>query len=314
ISGSVPHGTIRWEVDKDSISEDDKFSPTVEVGGMPWALCLIKDSNDDNILQAFLHQIEGDYEVQSVDTSYEINLINHEDDTKTIRKSVWNTQYKFVKISSWGFSNFAKWSDVIDEGEGFIKNDKVTLHCEFSLLKIRGFRKHLRFNFTDPNEVSCDVALVIEGEKIFVNKGYLSINSSVFQAMFYGDFSEKDKKEIELKDIKKEEFLEMLNVIYPPHKKITDQSVNFLAKLGDRYEIDILSKAVEQFLIDSESVPISAKLLYADQYRLYNLQDHCIDQMTKPKDVKDLKNSIHFKYLSEETIDVLFEKLTKLID
>ncbi|GMR54563.1 hypothetical protein PMAYCL1PPCAC_24758, partial [Pristionchus mayeri] len=86
---------------------------------------------------------------------------------------------------------------------GFIKNDILTVQSEFTLLKIRGFRKCRRVDFSLPNDPSSDVALVIDGEKYYVNKGYLSIISPVFHAMFYGDFSEKDKHEIELKDVDK---------------------------------------------------------------------------------------------------------------
>ncbi|GMR54564.1 hypothetical protein PMAYCL1PPCAC_24759, partial [Pristionchus mayeri] len=314
VSTGASSGSIRWEVDKNSITSERKLSPSVKVGGIKWALCFRKSVDDENELRAFLCLIEGDYGVQSVDVSIDIILINHDDDAKTIIRKEDECSHYDSKHDSWGYWDLAKWSDVIDEGKGFIKNDKLTLHCDFSLIKIRGFRKHRRFNFTDPNEVSLDVALVIEGEKVYINKGYLSINSPIFQAMFYGDFAEKDKKEIEVKDIKKEEFLEMLNVIYPPHKKITDESVNFLAKLGDRFEIDMVMKAVEQFLIASETMSNSAKLLYADEYHLYKLQDHCLDQLTKPKDVKDLKSSIHYRDFSDAMIVTLFEKLTKLID
>ncbi|GMT01071.1 hypothetical protein PENTCL1PPCAC_23247, partial [Pristionchus entomophagus] len=43
--------------------------------------------------------------------------------------------------------------------------------------------------------------LLIEGEKVYVNKGNLAVHSPMFNVMFYGGFAEKNKKEIELKDI-----------------------------------------------------------------------------------------------------------------
>ncbi|GMR54606.1 hypothetical protein PMAYCL1PPCAC_24801, partial [Pristionchus mayeri] len=77
-----------------------------------------------------------------------------------------------------------------------------------------------RFDFTDPNEPLHDVALLINGEKIYASKQILAANSPVFKAMFYGEFSEKNKKEIEMNDVNPEEFIELLSVIYPSSKEV----------------------------------------------------------------------------------------------
>ncbi|GMT00203.1 hypothetical protein PENTCL1PPCAC_22377, partial [Pristionchus entomophagus] len=46
--------------------------------------------------------------------------------------------------------------------------------------------------------------LVVAGQKVYANKGILAIHSPIFSNMFYGDFSEKNEKEIELKGIDRE--------------------------------------------------------------------------------------------------------------
>ncbi|GMT01669.1 hypothetical protein PENTCL1PPCAC_23843, partial [Pristionchus entomophagus] len=94
-----------------------------------------------------------------------------------------------------------------------VKDDKINVEIPFSIIRMKGVKIIPRIDFTDPKEPRNDVALVIEGEKIYVNK-YLSINSPVFNAMFYGNFAEKDKIEIKIEDASREEFLEMLHVIY----------------------------------------------------------------------------------------------------
>ncbi|KAJ8311531.1 hypothetical protein KUTeg_010886 [Tegillarca granosa] len=60
-----------------------------------------------------------------------------------------------------------------------------------------------------------DVALVVEGKKLFVNKATLAIASPVFNTMFYSDFKEKDAKEIPLPDKKYEDMVAFLKRIYP---------------------------------------------------------------------------------------------------
>ncbi|GMT01656.1 hypothetical protein PENTCL1PPCAC_23830, partial [Pristionchus entomophagus] len=100
----------------------------------------------------------------------------------------------------------------------FIKDDKITVEVRISITRMEGIKFVPEVDFTDPNDPRHDVALVIEGENIYVSRQYLSLHSSVFNALFYGNFTEKDKKEIELKDINRMEFLEMLGVIYPSYK------------------------------------------------------------------------------------------------
>lgn len=46
--------------------------------------------------------------------------------------------------------------------------------------------------------------------------------------MFYSEFAERDMDEIPVKDVILEEFVEMLNVIYPSHASITcNFKINF---------------------------------------------------------------------------------------
>ncbi|GMR31452.1 hypothetical protein PMAYCL1PPCAC_01647, partial [Pristionchus mayeri] len=109
--------------------------------------------------------------------------------------------------------------------------DKITVEVRFKIKAMRGFREIPYIDFTDPNEPRHDVALIIEGKKIYVSKQYLSLHSPFFNSLFYGEFVEKDKKEIELKDVDREEFLEFLNVIYSSYGKINGTSINILFRL-----------------------------------------------------------------------------------
>lgn len=60
-----------------------------------------------------------------------------------------------------------------------------------------------------------DVALVVEGRKLYVSKTYLMIHSPVFARMFAGDFREKDLVDIELPGKKYDEVLQLLKQVYP---------------------------------------------------------------------------------------------------
>ncbi|GMR54663.1 hypothetical protein PMAYCL1PPCAC_24858, partial [Pristionchus mayeri] len=188
----------------------------------------------------------------------------------------------------------SKWEDIINEKE----DDKITVEIRFKITSMRGFRAVPIIDFGDSNEPCHDVTLVIGGEKINASKQYLSLHSPVFKSMFFGEFVEKDKKEIELNDINREEFLEMLRVIYPSHKKITDDNVSFFLKLGDRFQIKFLLDLAEDYLISSAVPELASKLILSDQCRLVNLQEHCLSSLTTSHQFTAIKGSPIYRDLS----------------
>ncbi|GMT30276.1 hypothetical protein PFISCL1PPCAC_21573, partial [Pristionchus fissidentatus] len=121
------------------------------------------------------------------------------------------------------------------------------------------------------------------------------------------------KDEIELKDIEYEEFIVLLNVIYPSYKTPSDSSVKYLLKLGDLYGIQTVLDRSQLFLISSESIEIEEKLLLSDQYRLVKLQDHCLSTLDTTDSIKELSGTPQYNKLSETTKVALLEKLLKLI-
>ncbi|GMT29674.1 hypothetical protein PFISCL1PPCAC_20971, partial [Pristionchus fissidentatus] len=103
----------------------------------------------------------------------------------------------------------------------------------------------------------------------------LSVHSPVFQSMFYGEFVEKDKEEIKLKDVNYEEFIELLRVIYPSSKSINIDSYRHILELADRFEMKYASNLAETYLIKTEVFTTAAKLLLADKFKLNVLQVFC---------------------------------------
>ncbi|GMR55040.1 hypothetical protein PMAYCL1PPCAC_25235, partial [Pristionchus mayeri] len=114
------------------------------------------------------------------------------------------------------------------------------------------FRISLKIDFTDPNVPYHDISLMIDGDKIYVSKQILAAASPVFRSMFYSEFAEKNKNEVKLKDVDKNEFIEFLHVIYPQNWNLTDSSVEGILKLSDRFQVKGVIERVEDFLIDSE--------------------------------------------------------------
>ncbi|GMS78265.1 hypothetical protein PENTCL1PPCAC_440, partial [Pristionchus entomophagus] len=157
-----------------------------------------------------------------------------------------------------------------------------------------------------------NIALVINGEKIYASTAILASYSPFFHTMFDGDFDDKNNNEIVLKEIDGDEFLEMLHVIYPTHKMITDESAEFLLKLGDRFLIPYVVDRSEKFLIFSSMISNTKKLRIADQNRLFGLQCHCLSKLVTRQNFLEVKESTIYAKLSYETKSALFERMLKI--
>ncbi|CAO4382045.1 unnamed protein product [Caenorhabditis nigoni] len=95
-----------------------------------------------------------------------------------------------------------------------------------------------------------DAILVVEGKKLHVNKTLLSIHSDYFNTLFNSDFKEKSMPEIEIKDVKFEDFATLLSLVHP--KPITpsaeyDKAENLL-KLADRFSLPYAKNYMDLFL------------------------------------------------------------------
>ncbi|GMT30992.1 hypothetical protein PFISCL1PPCAC_22289, partial [Pristionchus fissidentatus] len=168
-----------------------------------------------------------------------------------------------------------------------------------------------QLDFSTKSEL-LDGTFLIDGKRIHAGKQYLLLHSSYFAAIFHGSFKESEQDEIELKDVTYEEFHEMLRVIYPPSKDVTDDFVESLLVLGDRYGIKMLLDKSEAHLIKTEKFTIPEKLLLSENYRLYQLQDACFATLDTKEDVEDLKKTEEYAKLSDackENIEEIKEEL-----
>ncbi|GMR55125.1 hypothetical protein PMAYCL1PPCAC_25320, partial [Pristionchus mayeri] len=153
---------------------------------------------------------------------------------------------------------------------------------------------------------------LIDDEKVYANKQYLAIHSPYFNTLFFGDFAEKGKSEMELKDVKSGEFRELLKVIYPSCKKINESSAEYLLKLADRFNIMILVDRAESFIINTSDISNLDKLRIADKYSLNGLKEHSISKLTTTKDFKAIKKSPIYDVLSADTRAILFDRLVTI--
>ncbi|GMR55264.1 hypothetical protein PMAYCL1PPCAC_25459, partial [Pristionchus mayeri] len=136
----------------------------------------------------------------------------------------------------------------------------------------------------------------------------LAIQSPVFEALFFGEFTEKGKNEVEIKDVVYEEFIDLLHLLYSRSMRVTDHTVPHILKLADRFQIESLMKESEVHLIISRGFDRMEKLRFADQYRLDNLKDICLDSFTDLNGLaSNLNSSPEFANFSADMKAVICE-------
>ncbi|KJH45953.1 BTB/POZ domain protein, partial [Dictyocaulus viviparus] len=213
-----------------------------------------------------------------------------------------------------GFPSFIKWRDIMDVNQGYIEDNKVMIEALVTVRKVVGVRNTDCIDFYSQEPHTSDGVLVIGEVRLHVNKAYLALHSPVFYAMFFGEFSEHDKCEIPIEGVILDEFIELLNVVYPSRKPITTENVEFLLELSDKFDIRYVIDECERFLISTQSIDIGKKLVLAGKYYLEKLENDCVRKFSTTENFKKLRRSEDYEDLSDATKVTLLEKLFKILN
>ncbi|GMT29973.1 hypothetical protein PFISCL1PPCAC_21270, partial [Pristionchus fissidentatus] len=316
---------IRWEIDEvsklDNVGRDSPISFNYN---LPWKLSArceptrrnlyssssSSESEDDaKYLGLYLNcNWESESEAWSCDFSLNLILINIKPE-KNVCNEVIN---QFVINDTDRGSNMISWDELIDPKKGFVKDDKITVEAHVRILNINGVRPVNVIDYSTSPAGLNNVVLVVEGKKLHVSKDYLAVLSPVLSAMFFGEFDEKNKKEIELKDVKYEEFIDLLNMTYPTSMDFNATIVKHVLKLADRFQIKCVIDRAESYLIGTKKFETVTKLILADQYNLGVLKAHCFSLYSSLAVIKSLKSKPEYKELSKNLKADFFDKIMNL--
>ncbi|GMR55024.1 hypothetical protein PMAYCL1PPCAC_25219, partial [Pristionchus mayeri] len=123
-------------------------------------------------------------------------------------------------------------------------------------------------DFTDPKDTRHDITLMLDGGKLCTSKQILAVHSPVFNAMFYGNFVEKDKNEVKLQDVCREDFHVALKTLHNPAYEIEEDMrlLDSLLVIADRFDIKAIIDRVEERLINTKSFSAAQLILFVDQH------------------------------------------------
>ncbi|CAH2071435.1 unnamed protein product, partial [Iphiclides podalirius] len=201
--------------------------------------------------------------------------------------------YRFVQGKDWGFKKFIRRDFLLDEANGLLPEDKLTIFCEVSVvadsINISGQSNVVQFKVPEcrlsddlgalfDNERFSDVTLAVGGREFQAHKAILAARSPVFAAMFEHEMEERKRNRVDITDVDHEVLREMLRFIYTDRAPNLDKMADDLLAAADKYALDRLKVMCEEALCLSLSVETAADtLILADLHSADQLKAQTID-------------------------------------
>ncbi|XP_058509562.1 speckle-type POZ protein isoform X2 [Solea solea] len=201
--------------------------------------------------------------------------------------------YRFIQGKDWGFKKFIRRDFLLDEANGLLPNDKLTLLCEVSvvqdsvnvsgqnamnLVKVPDCRLAKELGDLWENSRFTDCSLCVAGQKFQAHKAILAARSPVFSAMFEHEMEESKKNRVEINDMEPDVFKEMMCFIYTGKAPNLDKMADDLLAAADKYALERLRVMCEDALCTSLSVENAGEILIlADLHSAHQLKTQAVD-------------------------------------
>ncbi|KAL4659248.1 speckle-type POZ protein isoform X2 [Arapaima gigas] len=201
--------------------------------------------------------------------------------------------YRFVQGKDWGFKKFIRRDFLLDEANGLLPDDKLTLFCEVSvvqdsvnisgqntmnMVKVPDCRLADELGGLWENSRFTDCSLCVAGQEFQAHKAILAARSPVFSAMFEHEMEESKKNRVEINDVEPEVFKEMMCFIYTGKAPNLDKMADDLLAAADKYALERLKVMCEDALCTSLSVENAAEILIlADLHSADQLKTQAVD-------------------------------------
>jgi speckle-type POZ protein len=201
--------------------------------------------------------------------------------------------YRFVQGKDWGFKKFIRRDFLMDESNGLLPDDKLTIFCEVSVVgetvNVTGQSSltpikvpicHLSDDMGQLFERSpfSDVTLYVGDRQFHVHKAILAARSPVFNAMFEHEMEERKQNKVEVTDVEQEVMSELLRYIYTGKAPNLNKMADELLAVADKYALERLKVMCEEALCNSLNIDnVSDVFALADLHSAEQLKMHAID-------------------------------------
>ncbi|CAG5131835.1 unnamed protein product [Candidula unifasciata] len=201
--------------------------------------------------------------------------------------------YRFVQGKDWGFKKFIRRDFLMDEANGLLPDDKLTIFCEVSVVgdtvnvsgqsnctPVKVPESHLSDDLGQLFDRSSfsDVTLCVGGREFLAHKAVLAARSPVFHAMFEHEMTESKQNRVDIEDIDHEVMREMLRFVYTGKSPSLDKMADDLLAAADKYALDRLKVMCEEALCSNLTIEnVCDILVLAELHSAKQLKTHSID-------------------------------------
>lgn len=201
--------------------------------------------------------------------------------------------YRFVQGKDWGFKKFIRRDFLMDEANGLLPDDKLTIFCEVSVVgdtvnvsgqsnctpvKVPECRLSENLGQLFDRSSFSDVTLCVGGREFLAHKAILAARSPVFNAMFEHEMTESKQNRVDIQDVDHEVMREMLRFTYTGKAPNLDKMADDLLAAADKYNLERLKVMCEDALCSNLTIEnVCDILVLADLHSAEQLKTHAID-------------------------------------
>ncbi|XP_029702160.1 speckle-type POZ protein-like A isoform X2 [Takifugu rubripes] len=229
-----------------------------------------------------------------VRAKFKFSLLNAKrEETKAMESQ---RAYRFVQGKDWGFKKFIRRDFLLDEANGLLPDDKLTLFCEVSVVQdsvnISG-QSNMNMLKVPECQLSDDLgslweqsrftdcSLWVRGQEFKAHRAILAARSPVFKAMFEHEMKDTKKffqNRVDIADIEPDVFKEMMRFVYTGRAPNLEKMADNLLAAADKYALKRLKVMCEEALCNSLSVEnVADTLILADLHSAEQLKAQAID-------------------------------------
>ncbi|XP_018652522.1 hypothetical protein Smp_151050 [Schistosoma mansoni] len=203
--------------------------------------------------------------------------------------------YRFVQGKDWGFKKFIRRDVLMDEANGLLPNDRLTILCEVSVVgeilsesgqvnnqPITVPECNLHEDIGSFNNSSSTVNGASSSNVVLrqfeAHKAILAARSPVFAAMFGHGMEESRANRVEITDMEPDTVAEVLRYIYTGQVVGMNRLAHELLAAADKYQLERLKTMCEEALVESLSVENACDIFgLADMHNAEQLKAHTLE-------------------------------------
>ncbi|KAH7712720.1 Protein BATH-38 [Aphelenchoides avenae] len=185
----------------------------------------------------------------------------------------------------------------------YVRNNTLTLKMDvttFSCQVTDGIYGHkLR---------SHDITFVFGDRRIYCNKGFLANHSEFFEGMFFGDFADRNKDEVELPTLAVDDFEYFLQAISAAALPLRPTNVLTILRMADRFQAHKLAESCVDFLISGKRTPAFVEQLQiADELSMTQFRDLLIETAANEELTEAAKAENEKEFCAETWMKLFFK-------